>query len=343
MYQIKSFSSLLQATNAPLTNTAGSLLNGLKIRINQQWYICGTLALTEGSHPRRGLNIHPSATEYNLLFKAGLLVSGIKERKGLIVTIGFPNNTFRLFKDVAKKELTGIHPIEFDATVYGNESNQEINVHVEQVEVLPEIVGCMIALRKDQQAVTGSFFVLSFGFGTFETGLSTNEGVIENSLTSTMGLNYAVNLMREELLKTYNLEFKNVQQLDEAFKNGHIFINRKKVDIKSIRTEVLRTYYNEIISPALTHVINDKNLDRAYRVYLCGGGALYDDLIANFTEEFSDIVDIHIADEPDKLAVKGYLINSLRFTPNAPHFAVGLDLGNINTRAAVFSSIEKGE
>jgi plasmid segregation protein ParM len=334
MYTTQSFSSLLQTTNAQLTNTASSLLKGLKIRVDQSWYICGDLALNEGSNPRRPLNMSPQATEYQVLFSAALLIAADKQPKSMVVTVGFPNSTYRLYKDQAGNLLTGSYQIEWDPGVYGGEPTQPLTVIIDQIEVLPEIVGCMIALRKGEQRIDGAFFALSLGFGTLETGLSTDEGVIENAMISVQGLHYAVNILREELLLEHDLSFHSVQQLDDAFREGYLYINRKKTDLSEHRKRAIRAYYEEIVSPSLRLVVSDKNLKKTNRIFLCGGGVHYHDLLECITREFEELAVIHVASEPETLAARGYLINSSRFTGDGLRNPVGIDMGNIRTRVS---------
>lgn len=334
MYTIQSFSSLLQATNAPLINTANSLVNGLKIRMGKQWYICGKLALNEGSNPRRPLNASPESLEYQLLLKAALLVAGFDVDYPLVITIGLPISNYPLYKDKAANMLKGRHVIEYDPAVYGEDENGVVPVHVAQIEVLPEIVSCMVALRKGESREKGAFFVFSFGFGTLETGLSTDEGVIENAMGSAPGLHYAVNILREQLQQSYDLAFQSMQQLDEPFRKGYLFVNRKKIDLEDLRKQAIQTYYTEIVSPVLAEVVNDRNLEKTNRIFLCGGGAYYGDLVDCILEEFGDIAAIQIVDQPDTLAVKGYLLNSKRFVNEEGKIPLGIDIGNIQTRVA---------
>lgn len=335
MYNTFSFSSLLQITNAPLTNTAGSLLNGLKIRLDQSWYICGNLALNEGANPRRPLNISPGATEYRVLFQAALLIAAEQQSKQMVTTIGFPNSIYRLYKDQARDLLTSGYQIVWDPGVYGGETSQPLNVIVDQVEVLPEIVSCMIALRKGMPGINGAFFALSLGFGTLETGLSTDEGVVEHAMTSIQGLHYAVNILREELQQEHDLAFQSVQQLDDAFRDGYLYIKRRKADLSAYRKRAIQAYYTEIVSPSLRLIISDKNLKKTNRIFLCGGGVNYHDLLECINQEFGEIADIHTVNEPETLAVQGYLLNSLRFTAGSTKTPVGIDMGNIQTRVAI--------
>ena len=335
MYTIQSFSSLMQATNSPLVNTANSLLTGLKIQMGQQWYICGKLALNEGNSPRRPLNASPESLECQLLFKAAILSSGVSADTPLMVTIGLPNSTYRLYRETAEQTLRGKHIIQSDPAVYGEEGSGILPIEVAHIDVLPEVVSCMVALRRGESCERGAFFVFSFGFGTLETGLSTDEGVVENAMGSAPGMHYAVNILREQLQQTYDLSFQSMQQLDEAFRNGYLYINRKKIDLQGLRKKAIQTYYAEIVSPALGDVVNDRNLAKSNRIFLCGGGAHYGDLIDCILEEFGDIAGVKIVDQPESLAVKGYLLNSMRYIQDKSKLPVGIDIGNIQTRVAL--------
>src|ERR1700754_3707097 len=195
MYNIQSFSSLMQASNAGLANTARSLVNGLKVRLNQQWYICGNLALSEGEFPHKNINSSPDDLEYEVLLKAALLLASRDISKPIILTLGFPNSTYKIYKSKVISNLVGLHKIEYDGAVLGARSADPAAVDITDVDVIPEMVGCIIALRKGPENVQGKFFVLSCGFGTFESALSTEEGIVEQTMTSAHGLRYAVNIV----------------------------------------------------------------------------------------------------------------------------------------------------
>jgi hypothetical protein len=222
------------------------------------------------------------------------------------------------------------HIVEFDASTYSNGNKKTVIQDVQNVEVIPEIVGCTIALRKGEQQAEGNFFVLSCGFGTFESILSMEHGIVEQTMVSTHGLRYAVNKMISELEKTHYLEFRDAHLMDEAFQKGYIILNRKNVDLKEIRRNVLKAYYNEVISPKLRNVITDANLMKANKIYLCGGGMLYQELVDCFRNEFGEIAQLEFVTDPASLASKGYALNSLRVSGHK-RSSIGLDIGNATT------------
>lgn len=328
MFAIQSFSSLIENSNANLSNTSKDLLNGLKIFHENQWYICGNLALNEGQLPHKFINSAPSDLDYQLLVKAALLLIADSVEQPITLTTGFPYSTYRIYKDMATDFLKKTHIIEYDASTFSSAGKKSVILDVQNVEVIPEIVGCTIALRKGEQQADGNFFVLSCGFGTFESVLSMETGIVEQTMVSTHGLKYAVNMMISELEKTHYLGFRNAHLMDDAFQKGHIILNRKNVDLKDLRRTVLRAYYNEVISPNLRNVITDANLMKTNKVYLCGGGMYYQDLVDCFKNEFGDIAQLEFVADPANLASKGYALNSMRVSGGRKQSSVGLDIGN---------------
>ena len=328
MFAIQSFSSLIENSNANLSNTSKDLLNGLKIFHDNQWYICGNLALNEGQLPHKFINSAPTDLDYQLLVKAALLLIADSVEQPITLTTGFPYSTYRIYKDIATDFLKKTHIIEYDASTFSNTGKKTVILDVQNVEVIPEIVGCTIALRKGEQQADGNFFVLSCGFGTFESVLSMESGIVEQTMVSTHGMRYAVNMMISELEKTHYLGFKNAHLMDDAFQKGYIILNRKNVDLRDLRRSVLRAYYNEVISPNLRNVITDANLMKTNKVYLCGGGMYYQDLVDCFKNEFGDIAQLEFVTDPANLASKGYALNSMRVSGGKKQSSVGLDVGN---------------
>lgn len=332
MFAIQSFSSLIENNNANLSNTSKDLLNGLKIFHDSQWYICGNLALNEGQLPHKFINSSPIDLDYQLLVKAALLLISNSVEQPLTITTGFPYSTYRIYKDMAVDFLKRTHIIEFDASTFSSSSSKKsVILDVQNVEVIPEIVGCTIALRKGEEQAEGNFFVLGCGFGTFESVLSMDSGIVEQTMVSTHGLKYAVNMLINELKKSHYLGFRDAHLMDEAFQKGYIILNRKNVDLREIRRNVLKSYYNEVISPNLRNVITDTNLMKANKIYLCGGGMLYQDLVDCFKNEFGEIAQLEFVTDPSSLASKGYALNSLRVSGGKKQSSVGLDIGNAAT------------
>jgi plasmid segregation protein ParM len=331
MYTTQSFSSLIEANNTNLANTSKDLLNGLKLYHDNQWYICGNLALSEGKYPHKLINSSPNDIDYQLLVKAAMLLFNESVEQPLTITTGFPYSTYKIYKELALEALKKAHVIEIDASTHRGSSKKTIMMDVNHVDVVPEIVGCTIALRHGEYQASGNFFVLSCGFGTFESILSTDNGVIEQSMISTHGLKYAINLLMNDLQKNHYLEFRNEHLMDEAFQKGYIILNRKNIDLKEMRRSAIKSYYNEVISPNLRNVITDSNLMKTNKIYLCGGAILYQDLVECFKNEFGDVAQLEFVTDPASLASKGYVLNSMRLSGGKKNSSLGIDIGNATT------------
>jgi len=333
----QSFSSLIENNNSALNNTSADVLNGLKILHENQWYICGNLALNEGQSPHKLINSSPNDLDYQLLVKAAMLLVAENVEQPVTITTGFPYATYRIYKDLAVELLKKTHIIEYDGSTFGGSGKKTVMLDVKNVDVIPEIVACSIALRKGEEKASGNFFILSCGFGTFESVLSMDSGIVEQTMISTHGLRYAINYMINELSKSHYLGFRTAHTLDEAFQRGYLYIDKKNIDVREIRKNALKSYYNEVISPNLRNVITDKNLTKTNKVYLCGGGMYYQDLVECFKNEFGEIVQLEVVSDPASLASKGYALNSLRVSGGVKNASVGMDIGNSTTVVTRFS------
>ncbi len=342
MFKVLQFPSVIEGNNAELRQVAPDLLHGLKLFEKRRAYVIGDLALSEGVAPHKNINSAPTETEYALLLKSGLLLANQQLNKAkLTVSSGFPSSTYPLYREQAVANIQREHIIEFDAATYSTGLRRNIPLQVEQAQIIPEIQGCILGLRKGEQAAKGSFFVVSLGFGTCEAILSTEAGTVQRTAVSVNGLRYAVNLLMQEVGRQYYLELKNEHQIDIAFQKGFLFASRKRVDLKEARARALSQYYQEVISPALRRAFVDSDFQRADTLYLVGGGANYDDLVEQFKNEFKDVLNIVIPTEPAAIASKGYCLHSYEVNADKSA-AVGIDIGNATTIVTLFADAVQG-
>jgi plasmid segregation protein ParM len=180
--------------------------------------------------------------------------------------------------------------------------------------------------------------VVSLGYGTCETGLSINGGLVGRTCMSVAGLRHAVNNLHGELSRSNNLGMKNEHMINQNFQGGSIVVDRKRKDLTDLRRNQLVNYYNEVISPTLKKTFTDNDFAKAGKLYLVGGGALYTDLADCFREEFDGVLDIIIPDEPNHIASLGYCLKSYQRCGNIDE-AVGLDIGNAYTVVSKIASL----
>jgi len=334
--------SVFEENSMVFSKVADNFIDGIRlINFKGKDYIIGNLALKEGSAPHKLINSSPDDIDYQLLGLTALLIASLGSYSKLIVTIGFPNTTYSLYKKEAEKFFEGNHLISFDGRTYGENDTERIEINVENVDVLSEIEGCCKSVKNTFNE-TEDFFIASLGFGTFELGLHTAAGIVNRTAYSTKGISYAVNLLENELNKEYYLNLLTEQQIERAFQRGSIVANRKRIDITGIRARALQSYYSEVISPSIRKKFNDEDYVNTRKIYLAGGGAMYVELVELFKREFHDVLEVIVFPEPYICASKGYCINSLeKATKNAETeknervIYVGIDLGNSSTAVVV--------
>lgn len=333
------FPSVFETAFGNTENSSKDLLNGLKIKKDDTWYLVGNLAKRGGINPGRITNASPMEDDYEILFKAAMINVVDKLQQPLSITVGFPFSTYNIYKASAEQFLAKRHFLmEYDTQTYNTKGSiKKAMMDIEKFEVIPEIVGGIIGLKKTiGDPNLDNFIAVSFGFGTIEGGMATGNGLIHRTCFSSHGIKYAINNLARELNKKYYLDMKNEHQLDDAFMKGSIFTNRKRIDLKDVKKEVLTQYYKEVVSPLLRNYFTDQDLENCARIYLMGGGAHYRELTDAFMEEFRDFIPVEIAPSPENLISIGYLYNSLRISDEKQQRSVGVDLGNASSIISIF-------
>lgn len=330
-----SFPSLIQSQTTELLNVSRDQLTGMKIREGDDDYIIGDLALTEGNNPHKAINSFVDELDYRLLAKAALLTASSLVKEPLVVTTGFPYSTININKKAAVDYLNSIESITYDMRPFGGSDHLVQPVSVNRVEVIPELIGGIIAMRSGEEQRNGNFFLVSLGYGTVEIGLSTDKGVIQRTEGTASGLRYAINWAMRELMKNYYVGLRTEQQFDVAFQAGNIILNRRRIDLSEIRKRALNHYYQDVISPLIRNTWNDDDFSRSNTIILVGGGATYPELVDNFKREFDSFANVEVANEPMTASSRGYCIRSRNKGGNGSA-AVGIDIGNANTTVTIF-------
>lgn len=330
------FPSIIESNNYEIRNVASDLLHGLKLYEDGLGYIIGYLALSEGVAPGKAINSFPNNMDYKLLAKAALLLSYVKNDAPKNLVTGFPYSSYYVNKSKAEDLLNGLHQITFDPAPFEkNGLTQLITTKVSSVEIIPEIEACSIAARKGELKKEDNFFIISLGYGTLEACLSTEKGLVYRTITSLVGLNYAINLAIKEISKSFYLGLRTEHQFDVAFKEGKIILNRQELDITQIRKRSLERYYSDIISPYLRNVWKDDDFKNTNTLLLTGGGSLYNDLVDCFRKDF-DFLNVNIVPNPLTFASEGYCIRSYENSNGDKDSALGMDIGNSTTVVSLF-------
>lgn len=334
-----SFPSVFEQSIGNTESSAKDLLNGLKIKKDDAWYIVGNLAKKGGVSPYKITNASPAEEDFDILFRAALINLADKVEQPMALTMGFPFSTYNVYKNAAEQYLKKRHfMVEYDTSTFNTTGAMKRGMYdLDTYEIIPEIVGCIIGLKKMLGTeAPANFMAVSLGFGTIEGGMASEDGLVHRTCFSAHGIQYAIDNLSKELNKNHYLNMQNVHQLDDAMVKASIFIDRKKVDLKDIRKSVLKQYYKQIVTPQLRKYFTNQDFEACERVYLMGGGALYPELVDAFREEFGDAIPVEVAPEPAKLASIGYLYNSFRISDKSHKRSVGLDIGNATTIISSF-------
>lgn len=333
-----SIPSVIERHDKPLAQLTAALERRIQLFEAGAGFLVGDLALTQGQAPYRNINSSPSDLDYQLLAKAGLLLASGAKSGELVITTGFPSAVFELFKLQAEKFFSERDVIiEYNSDTLNGGSRSRVQLTISHLEVMPEVLGCINAIRKGPLADEGNFFIVSLGYGTCETALSTAEGPIARTCVSVPGLRHAVNTLYDELSANYYLSMKNEHMINQSFQRGDIVIGRKRMNLLNARSTHLASYYHEILSPAMRKAFTDIDFEKADRLYLVGGGALYPELVSRFQQEFEGILDVIVPDGADNFASLGYFLRSALWCgPNHAERAVGLDIGNAYTVLSTF-------
>ncbi|MDG1278191.1 MAG: hypothetical protein P8O16_12990 [Algoriphagus sp.] len=331
-FEIISIPSVFESAPEVLDSIAEKVQKGLKVKIGENFFIVGDLALSEGNQPHKEINSAPNDLDYQVLLTSALLVSYSKLGNPLTVSTGFPFASFQVNKDAAHANLVKVHLVTFDSSVFSSGGIKKVVIEVNNGSIIPEVSSSALAIRNIHD-IEGDFMVLSLGYGTFETIFSdaTGEFGIQRTASSSPGINYALQALGRELFNLYPSTMISDVFLDEGLRNGFMFINRKKVDITALRLKVITFYYENVISPSVKKAFTDREFARSQGIYLAGGGALYPELVALFEAEFKDVIKIIVPEDPHHLAAKGYCLKSAKLSGGDNGQAVGIDLGNSST------------
>lgn len=329
--------SVLEINNSPIVGVTKSKLDGLKIIHNEENYIVGNLALSEGASPHKIINCSPGDYDYDVLFKAALSIihSEVGERP-LAISTGFPFSTYEMNKGTAMEYVKSINEITINSETFGGKGYEKHSPNIKEVYIMPELLASTLAVRQNESHVKlGGVFIVSLGYGTLEIGMSTNSGFTRRTFNSGPGLRYAVKNAMEMMESKYYLGMRNEHQFDKSFLNGFTTIRRNRVDISEIRRESLSEYYRDIISPLIRNTWTDIDFEKSNTLVLVGGGALYQDLIDRFNDEFDGILSIVVPEDALNMASIGYAQNSFlnvqKSHINEDIISVGIDIGNANT------------
>src|SRR5215471_4463953 len=118
-YKVISFPSVYETAFGNTQNAAKDLLNGLKIKKDETWYLVGNMARRNSINARRIINAAPEEEDFDILFRAAMVNVIDKVQTPFTVTIGLPLSTFNAYKNEAQQYLSRRHfMIEYDTNTF---------------------------------------------------------------------------------------------------------------------------------------------------------------------------------------------------------------------------------
>jgi len=331
-----SFPSVFEAAYGNTENTATSLLTGLQIKVDNQWYLVGDLARKNGVNAQRVVNASPDQLDFEILFKSALLNCVDTVDKPFNITLGLPYSTYNAYRQPLLRMLEQRYfTVEYNSETYKSDGGvRSVNVELKNFDVIPEIVGAVIGIKRGnlvKDSNPRNFIVVSLGYGTCEGGMATEEGLVQRTCFSVHGIRYVVNNVQRELNKLHYLDMKNEFQLNDSLTKGVMIANRKRIDIRDIRREVISQYYRQVISPSLRSHFSDQDFERCSAIYLVGGGVLFSELKEEFEEEFTGFLPVEVVENPQTVASVGYYHHAMSLGGSTSANSIGLDIGNSST------------
>ena len=331
--KIQGFPSLLETSYGKLPQTSSNFINGMRLRYQDNWYILGNECRNQGRNPHRLINASPEEPDYGILYTGALSLACRNSNEKFVVTTGFPQSVYNSYRGMAEKFLAQRYfTVEVDTSTYKKDGIVEKrNVEVEHFEVIPELTACAIGLKRHYKVPEEHFLLVSLGFGTAEIGVVSNEGINKRTIISIPGMIQCIRSLRDELEKENVTGFMTEHQLDDAFVKGSLILNRKVINISSLRDNIIRAYYKGYISDTIRSQVSDRDFERIEKIYIVGGGIHHPEMQNCFHEEFDKFTKLDVVDEPDTVAAYGYYYNSVKLSNSNATTPLGIDLGNSST------------
>ena len=339
--EIIGFTSVLESTYGTGVVSSNSLLGGIKIKFEDNWFLVGDSCKNLGRNPHRIVNASPNEIDFKILFLSSLLISGSSKTERINLSVGFPFSTYNHYRPLAESFFSKkVFNIEYDTSLYKRDGKIESRiVDIENFDIIPELAACVIGLKKKERVSEKNFLMISIGYGTAEIGIVTEEGLNQRTIISVPGIIRCIQNFRDELEKEHFIGFMTDNQLDDAFKSGTIMLDRRVINIHTMKSNILKSYYKEYISDTIRSRISDRDFSNIQKIFVCGGGVHYSEIKECFNIEFERVVPVEIASDPDTLAAHGYFYNSHKFSGSPDAINIGIDLGNSSTYVCIDSKL----
>lgn len=271
--------------------------------------------------PDRMTAVSPAGIDFQLLVRMALLLADTEGAGRVSLAVSLPLS-LSVYGDAVKKSLQGKISVEFGASQVCKEYiGREIDIA--QLQIMPRLESCVEAIRRGRLQEENDFMVVSLAHGTCEAVVSVS-GAPAGRQLCVRGIRPGIDL---------GVGMESLQQA--LF--GRDTTNS---DVPRLREEILRRYYGEVVSSGIRDILSGYNGNRRLKIYLCGDGASYPELVQCFREEFGNRFPVQVYPSPEKCASQGCNIRArtARQESLAPTVAVGLDVDDRCTCVSVSRS-----
>lgn len=265
-------------------------------------------------------SVSPFGAKFQLLARMALLLADTEDGGRVSLTVSLPSFLYA-YRDMVENSLQGKITVNFGASQVCKEYISRV-IDISRLQVISRLESCIAAIRWGKIQEKGNFAVVNLGQGACEAVLSI-AGAPEGRQFCVRGIRAGIDL---------GIGSESLRQA---------LFGRKMADtrVPQLRKEVLQCYYEDIIASGIREVLSGQH-GSSPKIYLCGDGASYPELVQCFRDEFGERFPVLVYPSPEKCASQGCSIQAMsarqRFseTPGSA-LAVGLDVDDRYTCVSV--------
>ena len=261
--------------------------------------------------------VSPFGAKFQLLARMALLLADTEGGCRVSLAVSLPSFLYA-YKDMVENSLRGKIRVDFGASQVCKEYISR-DIDILHLQVISRLKSCITAIRRGKIQEKGNFVVVNLGQGACEATVS-EAGAPEGRQFCVRGIRAGIDL---------GIESESLKQA---------LFGRKTADtgVPRLRNEVLQRYYQDVISSGVREILSGQN-GNCSKIYLCGDGASYPELVQCFRDEFGEKFSVSVYPSPEKCASQGCGIHAQSLWQGSAEtvVAVGLDMDDRYTCVSV--------
>jgi plasmid segregation protein ParM len=268
-----------QARNLRYVNdeaTEQNYINNMDVIVGEREYFVGDLANRQSDIVLFSLNENRMDENISkVLLTTSLALLANDRNSGFNVVTGLPVGFYTETKQTITQHFKGRHNLTLRLN---QQAEQEKNLHVNEVKVLPQPFGSLFNLILDQNGVLIDENMAAAKIGIIDIGFRTTDYIVVNSLENIDRLSGSSNtalstsyIMISEMLRDEFRITKPVYQLDDIVRQGVIRISGKSYNLEEIKKHAFAMVAEKLITEITSIWVNRWELDM---VFITGGGGV---------------------------------------------------------------------